>query len=439
MPQQAKKQPLSDDAMKAEIIATGDEIRSGALVDSNSAYIARKLEAAGVEVVRHGSVGDDLEAIVSILRECACRSDIAVVTGGLGPTDDDLTALAVARAAEVDLARNPQALESVAAFFEAHKRPVTHTNMKQALLPVGAHCLTNPVGSAPGFQLKIKGCEIFCLPGVPAEMRQILATGVLPRLLELQGKNGNFRMVKTLSTFGLTESAAADQLRGFQDHFPSVKLGFRARFPEIHVKLYGSERQEDELRSQLAKAEDWVAQRLGNKIFSFTGESLETAVGKLLRARRATLAVAESCTGGLIADLITEVPGSSDYFLLSTVTYANPSKVNILNVAAATLDHHGAVSEETAGEMAQGVQHISGATYGLATSGIAGPGGGTDAKPVGTLCIALATADSISTRRYHLNFGSRRMNKRIFAAVALNRLRRELERNQKQCSRAFIS
>jgi nicotinamide-nucleotide amidase len=412
--------------MKAEIIATGDEIRSGALVDSNSAYIARKLEEAGVEVVRHGSVGDDLKAIVSILRECACRSDIAVVTGGLGPTDDDLTALAAARAAEVDLAQDPRALESVEAFFEAHEIPVTPTNMKQALLPIGANCLINPVGSAPGFQLKIKGCEIFCLPGVPAEMRQMLTAGVLPRLMELQGKNGSFRAVKTLSTFGLTESATADRLKGFQDHFPSVKLGFRAKFPEIHVKLYGSESREDDLRSQLAEAEDWVAQRLGDKIFSCAGESLEAAVGKLLRARRATLAVAESCTGGLIADRITEVPGSSEYFLFSAVTYANTSKVNILNVAADTLDHHGAVSEETAAEMARGVQHVSGATYGLATSGIAGPGGGTDAKPVGSLCIALATADTISTRRYHLNFGNRRMNKRMFAAVALNRLRREL-------------
>ncbi len=412
--------------MKAEIIATGDEIRSGALVDSNSAYIARKLEAAGVEVVRHGSVGDDLEAIVSILRECACRSDIAVVTGGLGPTDDDLTALAAARAAEVDLAQDPQALESVEAFFEAHKLPVTSTNMKQALLPIGANCLKNKVGSAPGFQLKIKGCEIFCLPGVPAEMRQMLTAGVIPRLMELQGKNGSLRTVKTLSTFGLTESATADRLKGFQDHFPSVKLGFRAKFPEIHVKLYGSESREAELRSQLAKAEEWVAQRLGDKIFSFAGESLEAAVGILLRSRHATLAVAESCTGGLIADRITEVPGSSDYFLLSAVTYANTSKVNILNVAAATLERHGAVSEETAAEMAQGVQQVSGATYGLATSGIAGPGGGTDAKPVGSLCIALATADTVSTRRYHLNFGNRRMNKRMFAAVALNRLRKEL-------------
>lgn len=361
--------------MIAEILATGDEIRSGALVDSNSAYIARELEEAGVEVVRHTSVGDDSESIVSILQEIACRADIAVVTGGLGPTDDDLTTAAAARAAGVELVLDPRALDSVEAFFKARQLPLTPTNKKQALLPTSAQCLMNPIGTAPGFQLKIEGCEIFFLPGVPFEMRQMLTAEVLPRLIQLQGRARSVRLVKTLSTFGLTESATAEHLDGFEERFPLIKLGFRAKFPEIHVKLYGSGLDEDELRSKLAKAEDWVAQQLGSKIFSNTGESLEQAVGNLLRARNETLAVAESCTGGLIADLLTEVPGSSDYFKLSAVTYANSAKINILGVAVGTLDIHGAVSEETAQEMAQGVQRISGATYGLATSGIAGPGG----------------------------------------------------------------
>jgi nicotinamide-nucleotide amidase len=412
--------------MKAEILATGDEIRCGALVDSNSAHIARKLEEAGVAVVRHNSVGDDLDAIVSILQEIACRSDIAVVTGGLGPTGDDLTASAAAKAAGVGLAQDPQALGSVEAFFKAHKRPVSNSNMKQALLPIGANCIINPVGSAPGFHLKIEPCEIFFLPGVPFEMKAMLTAEVLPRLIQLMGRGSHAHLVKTLSTFGLTESATADQLKGFKQRFPALKLGFRAKFPEIHVKLYGSGSQESELRRQLGKAQDWVTQQLGNKIFSTSGESLEAAVGKLLRARHATLAAAESCTGGLIADLVTEVPGSSDYFILSAVTYANTAKMKVLDVASGTLERHGAVSEAVAREMAQGVQRISGATYGLATSGIAGPGGGTDAKPVGTVCIALATADSVRGRCYHLNFGNRRMYKRMFAAVALNMLRREL-------------
>jgi nicotinamide-nucleotide amidase len=412
--------------MIAEILATGDEIRTGALVDSNSAYIARKLEETGVEVGRHSSVGDDPESMVSILQEIARRADIAVVTGGLGPTDDDLTTAAAARAAGVDLVLDPRALDSVEAFFKARQRALSPSNKKQALLPTSANCLINPIGTAPGFQLKIERCQMFFLPGVPFEMRQMLTTEVMPRLMRLQGQTRGVRLVKTLSTFGLTESATAEHLEGFGERFPHIKLGFRAKFPEIHVKFYGSGPDEDKLRSQLAKAEDWVTQQLGNKILSNTGESLEQAVGKLLRVRNKTLAVAESCTGGLIADLITEVPGSSDYFKLSAVTYANSAKINILGVASGTLDLHGAVSEETAGEMAQGVQRISGASYGLATSGIAGPGGGTDDKPVGTVCIGLATVDSVSGRRYHFTFDNRRLNKRIFAAAALELLRREL-------------
>jgi len=412
--------------MIAEILATGDEIRTGALVDSNSAYIARRLEEAGVEVVRHSSVGDDPDALVSILEEIACRADIAIVTGGLGPTDDDLTAAAAARSAGVELVLDPRALDSVEAIFKARQWTLSPANKKQALLPTGANCLINPVGTAPGFQLKIESCQMFFLPGVPSEMRQMLTTEVLPRLIQLQGRARGVRLTKTLSTFGLGESATAEHLEGFGDRFPHIKLGFRAKFPEIHVKLYGSGPDEDELRSQLAAAEDWVAQQLGDKIFSNTGESLEQAVGNLLRTRNETLAVAESCTGGLIADLITEVPGSSDYFKLSAVTYANSAKINILGVSSGTLDIHGAVSEEVAEEMAQGVQRISGASYGLATSGIAGPVGGTDRKPVGTVCIGLATFDSVSTHRYHFTFDNRRLNKRIFAAAALELLRRKL-------------
>ena len=414
--------------MKAEVLTTGDETRSGALVDSNSAYIARKLEETGIEVVRHSSVGDDVQSMESILAEIACRADIAIVTGGLGPTDDDLTAAAAARAAGIELIEDPQALDAIEAFFKARQRPLSPANRKQALLPVGADCLINPVGTAPGFQLKIEGCQMFFLPGVPSEMQHMMTAEVLPRLIELMGQSRSVRLVKTLSTFGLTESATAEHLQGFAQHFAHIKLGFRAKFPEIHVKLYGSGSDEIELRSQLDEAEDWVNRKLGSRVFSHTGESLEQTVGRLLRARRQTLAVAESCTGGLIADRITEVPGSSDYLILSAVTYANSAKIKILGVNAKTLDTHGAVSEQTVEEMARGVQRISGANYGLATSGVAGPGGGTEAKPVGTVCIGLAASDAVTARRFHFTFDNRRLNKQIFAATALELLRRELDK-----------
>jgi nicotinamide-nucleotide amidase len=412
--------------MIAEILATGDEIRSGALVDSNSAYIAQTMEAAGVEVVRHSCVGDDLEKTVIILKEIGHRADIAVVTGGLGPTPDDITAAAAARAAGVELVLNPTALGSIEKFFEKLKRPFTGSNKKQAMLPDNAECLCNSVGTAPGFHLKIGQCVFFFLPGVPFEMEKMLVDKVIPRILKLQGEERTVRRVRTLSTFGLTESATGEQLAGFKSRFPHIKLGFRAKFPEIHVKLYASGLDEEVLEKQLNEADQWIYGKLGEKIISHDGASLEKTVGNLLRAKNATLAVAESCTGGLISNLVTDVSGSSDYFVFSAVTYANSAKMKILGVAAETLDRHGAVAEETAKEMARGVKHISGATYGLSTSGIAGPGGGADDKPVGTVCIGLATPQSVSAGRFNFNFNDRRMNKLIFSATALELLRREL-------------
>jgi nicotinamide-nucleotide amidase len=412
--------------MIAEILTTGDEIRSGALVDSNSAYIAQILEGAGVEVVRHSCVGDDLEKIMTILQEIGSRSDIAVVTGGLGPTVDDITAAAAARAAGVELVLNPRALASIEKFFKRLQRPVTDSNKKQAMLPDDAECLCNPVGTAPGFHLKMGRCDFFFLPGVPFEMQRMLDNEVIARVLKTQTEGPRVRLTRTLATFGLTESATGEKLAGFERLFPQIKLGFRAKFPEIHVTLYAGGPDEERLQKQLKQAVDWIFDKLGDKVFSDAGGSLEKAVGNLLNENNATLAVAESCTGGLISDLVTNVPGSSDYFVFSAVTYTNQSKMNILGVAAETLDRHGAVAVETAKEMAWGVKHVSGATYGLSTSGIAGPGGATDAKPVGTVCIGLATPQSVTGRRFNFTFNDRRMNKHIFAATALELLRREL-------------
>ncbi|UCF90956.1 MAG: nicotinamide-nucleotide amidohydrolase family protein, partial [Desulfobacterales bacterium] len=249
---------------------------------------------------------------------------------------------------------------------------------------------------------------------------------VLPRLTSLQGHGRMFYLAKTLATFGLTESLTGERLAGFEDAFPGIKLGLRAKFPEIQVKLYGRGPDERQLREQLDHATQRVAQRMGNKVFSENGDAMEKIVGDLLRQKRATLALAESCTGGLIAHLLTNVPGSSDYLLFAGVTYSNQSKIKVLNVSSTTLERYGAVHEETAKEMAQGARLIAGATYGLATSGIAGPTGGTDEKPVGTVCIGLATPTGTFGHRYHLYFGSRSMHKQIFAMAALDRLRRAL-------------
>ena len=412
--------------MIAEILATGDEIRTGALIDSNSAYIAQQLEEAGVRVVRHHCVGDDLDMLASIFKEIAGRSDVAVVSGGLGPTADDLTAEAAAKAAGAELMSDPKALKSIEAFFAARNLELTARNKMQALLPAGAACILNPVGTAPGFRLRLDNCLFFFVPGVPHEMRHMMTAHVVPHIINTLSEKRSYYVKKTISSFGLGESVTAERLSGFEGGFADIKLGLRAKFPEIQVKLYGSGADKDELIRRLADASGWVVDRIGGHVFSENGESMGEVVGALLKQQHKTLAIAESCTGGLISDMITDVPGSSDYFLFAGTTYANQAKEEIIGVSPSTLATYGAVHEQTAKEMAEGVKRISGASYGLSTSGIAGPDGGTDEKPVGTVCIGLATPRKSVGRRFRFYNYDRLRNKQIFAMTALDLLRRDL-------------
>jgi len=239
-------------------------------------------------------------------------------------------------------------------------------------------------------------------------------------------ENAGMRLMRTISVCGLTESDILEHLTQFKQLFPLLKLGIESNFPEIHVKLYALNSNIAKLKDCAVEAIGWIGRKLGNHVFSDTGQSMEQAVGTMLYEKNATLAVAESCTGGLIANLLTDVPGSSDYFLISAVTYANQAKIKILDVNADTLARNGAVSEQTASEMARGAKNIVGATYGLATSGIAGPGGGTEDKPVGTVCIGLATPLSTTGHRFNFSDHNRRLNKHIFSITALDLLRKEL-------------
>jgi len=411
--------------MLSEILATGDEILTGSVIDSNSAHIAQKLEEAGIEVVRHGCVGDDVEALASILKEISVRADLSVITGGLGPTSDDITAEAAATAAGVEPVFNREAMSSIENFLKTQGREVVALNKKQAMMPEGAECLFNSVGTAPGFVLRIGRCIFFFLPGVPSEMRRMLADEVLPWIDKLQ-KEKNFSLVKTISTFGLAEAAVNERLAGFPEKFPEIKLGLRAKFPIIYVKLYVREKDKERANILLENASEFVLNKIGECAFSADGESMEAVVGGLLRREKATIAVAESCTGGLISHLLTNVPGSSDYFLFSGVTYSNMAKIKVLGVSEAILKQYGAVHEETVKQMADGARRVAGATYGISTSGIAGPGGGTEEKPVGTVCIGIATPDSVEAYRFNFQLNERLRNKRIFAITALDLLRRKL-------------
>ena len=413
--------------MIAEILSTGDEVRTGAVVDTNAAHIAAALESAGLNVSRHTCVGDVPETIATMLRQMSTRADVVVVTGGLGPTGDDVTAAAAARAAGVELAADPAAMAVVERFFRRRGRTVTATNRKQGLLPQGAVCLDNPVGTAPGFALDLGRCRIYALPGVPREMRRMLAEAVLPDIDRRQGTARAMRRVRVLTTFGLPESTVADRLSGFEDAFSDIELGLRAHFPEIHVRLYLDGTDPGFLDGREQAAVRWVSDRLGPAVVSVDGLSLAEALGRELTRRQATLAVAESCTGGLIASWLTDVAGSSAYFLLGAVTYADAAKRAVLGVVAETLARCGAVHPRTVLEMAVGVRQRAQATYGLATSGIAGPTGGSTSKPVGSVCIGVATPAGAAAAAYRFPYDERRTNKRAFAAAALNLLRITLQ------------
>jgi len=414
--------------MQAEILSTGDEVLNGAVIDSNAAHIARKLLQAGIPVVRHITVGDDMDRLVAALDDIGKRSQVAVVTGGLGPTLDDLTAAAAARAAGVELAENGAALGYIEDFFSQYFRKMTVSDRKQALLPASAEPIVNPAGTAPGFRMRIGQCTCFFLPGVPMEMKRMMAESVLPAITSSfrAGDGPRHHQEKLLSLFGLPEATVNERIAGLADGFGEVKLGMIARFPVIDVKLTAFGPDAAILEDSIEKAAGQVTGILGNWIFSTRQEPMEAVVGELLREKGATVALAESCTGGLIAHRLTDVPGSSDYFLFSAVTYANAAKEGILGVSPETLAAHGAVSEPTVREMAKGARRIAGADYGLSTSGIAGPTGGTAEKPVGTVCIGVAGPDRTISRRIGFPFRNRSANKEIFAQTALDMLRREL-------------
>ncbi len=412
--------------MKAEILATGDEVCSGSVVDSNSAHIAVGLSGLGIAVTRHTCVGDDLKELVSVLSEIGDRADIAVVTGGIGPTVDDLTAQAAAEAAGVDLEFNPAVAQHIEKFFKKFSRKMAESDIKQAMLPRGAIPMPNPVGTAPGFIFGIGKCRFYFLPGVPFEMERMLLEQVFPNIASFLGDQKVYHQTRMLSIFGLPEASVNDRLSGLTASFAGIKLGMVARFPVIYVKLTAAGKDRAALNEGLAAASARAVKRLKEYVFSIAGNSMEAEVAGLLIQRQETLAVAESCTGGLISHLLTNIPGSSGYFLFSGISYSNRAKAEILRVKEETLNRFGAVSEETVSEMAQGVRRIAGAAYGLAVSGIAGPAGGTADKPVGTVCIGLAAPDGVSSRRLQSPFQDRLSNKQIFAVCALDMLRKKL-------------
>lgn len=375
--------------MTCAILSIGTELTRGELVNTNAAWLAAGLTELGFEVTEHATVDDDRGRIVAALDRLARTSKVIVCTGGLGPTTDDLTSAAVASALGVCLERDAASLDHVRRRLEKVGRTMTESNAKQADFPAGALVLPNPIGTAPGFKVDVHGAQAFFMPGVPREMKRMFEEQVVPRIRDLAPNDTHqihFR------TFGLPESVVGEKLAGVEEAFPGVTIGYRAHFPEIEVKVLarGADRAGATLLAE--RAADEVRARLGDVIYGVAEDTFAGVVGRALKTRGWTLAIAESCTGGLVGHLLTMEPGASDFLLLDAVTYANSAKQAVLGVDEDALRGHGAVSAEVATRMADGARRVSGADVALSITGIAGPTGGTETKPVGLVYIAVSCA-----------------------------------------------
>jgi competence/damage-inducible protein CinA-like protein len=410
--------------VKAEILTIGDELLRGEIVDSNKAVLSDSLLHLDVETRFQTSVGDTPEDMMDAFRRAAARSDLVLVSGGLGPTRDDLTAQVLAESFGRALVRDAGALAAIRGFFDGIGREMTENNTKQADFPEGAEILPNPIGTAPGFALVADGATFFCMPGVPRELARMLNEQVLPRIERRLPPSRMVVRSALLRTFGLGESSLDDALKDIAAS-GEVTLGFRTAFPDNFLRPVARAASAEQAELRLARACESIRERLGPLVYAEGDETLAAVVVRLLRARGRSLALAESCSGGAVAQRITDVPGASEVFPGGVVAYADAAKRTLLGVPEALLAEHGAVSEPVARAMAEGARARFGADLALATTGISGPGGGSAEKPVGLVYLALA--DGAHTHVDHFVFPlDRSRHRRLTAQVALDWVRRWL-------------
>jgi nicotinamide-nucleotide amidase len=409
---------------RVAIVSTGDELTSGKIADTNAQWLADRCFTLGLEVVAVLAVGDDRERIQWAWENALAQADVVLSTGGLGPTSDDLTTETVAALLGEKLRFEQDVADRIRAMFRAMGREMPENNLKQAYFPESAVIVPNPLGTAPGYRASCARAgsdrHLVVLPGVPREMHRMFDDTVGPWLGALTDATTAIA-TRTFQTFGVSESAL-DERVGRVVRPDEARISYRASFPKIAVRLMirdVPERADARVEELAAR----VRAELGTAIYGEGEVTMEEVVGRVLRERSATLAVAESCSGGLIGHRLTEMPGSSAYLLADYVTYSNAAKMDVLGVSAATLEQHGAVSEETAREMAAGARRRSGATVAVATTGVAGPDGGTPEKPVGTVCFALSAADLEVSRRHQL-WGTRDWVKLLTSQLALDWIRR---------------
>ncbi|WDE06604.1 CinA family nicotinamide mononucleotide deamidase-related protein [Thalassomonas viridans] len=414
---------------KVQLLLTGNELLNGDIVDTNSAMIARELAETGIEIKRKVTVSDDLSLLVSEIRQMSSMADVLIINGGLGPTSDDFTAQALAQAMDLPQVQHEQAYEHLLAWCKQRGTELTPANLKQALLPRGCDIIANRIGSAVGFKVNFQRCDIYCTPGVPAELKVMLKEQILPALAEKSTGKHKTRITK-FQVFGLGESKLQQLIHDqFPDWPDSVELGFRAGDPLLELKLTtrtpAGEAEKPRCQARLSAL---LGQHIVAEIDGTPKSLAEHVLTRLIRKGQ-KLATAESCTGGLIASLLTQIPGSSQAFEAGFVTYSNKMKTRMLGVDPQILASKGAVSRETVLAMAKGALEKSTADYAVAVSGVAGPGGGSKEKPVGTVWLAWGTAKNLQSHCLLIP-GSRLAFQRYVAAIALDLIRRSLNETE---------
>ncbi len=408
--------------MKVHLLTVGDEILIGQIVDTNSAWMGQQLNLAGAEVVEISSVGDEKTEILAGIRHAFSNADLVLMTGGLGPTKDDITKVALAEFFDVKMVFDQPTYERIVRMFEMLGRPTSEAHKHQSYMPSNSLILKNKMGTAPGMWFEYGEKVLVSMPGVPYEMKWIMENEVLPRL-----KNRFLSSPiahRTIRTAGAGESQLASMLESFEDHLPPfIKLAYLPSPANVKLRLTGRNKDEKMLHEVLDEKKSELLEIVKDYAYGFEEEALEAVIGNILKEKKLSLATAESCTGGYLAHLITSVPGSSAYYKGSIIAYANEVKIRELGVAEQTLETHGAVSEETVTAMVRGALKVLNTDLAVATSGIAGPDGGTPEKPVGTIWIAVGSEEKIITHK--LQPGKERIrNIEYTATFALHLLHR---------------
>lgn len=409
--------------MDAIIITIGDEILSGATVDTNAAFISRELIGIGIDVKKRCSVGDNAEDMEREIRDGLANYDVVLTTGGLGPTEDDITKGVIARVFDTELIENPKIAESLEQRYRELGIKMSDLARGMALQPKGATLLENSLGTAPGILFDRDG-KLFCsMAGVPSEMRKLMNEKLIPYLKE-RG-TGRAIIFRSISTFGIPESKLAEKIddAGFKPE--GAKLAYLPSYAGVVLRLRAEAETEEKAQEVIDRNFEKLYEIVEEYVFSTDSERLLDTVTSTLMEKAVTVATAESCTGGLIAKMLTDQPGSSVYFLQGAVTYSNESKINRLGVRQSTLESHGAVSEEVAREMAEGMRLLAGSDYAVSVTGIAGPGGGTEEKPVGLVYIGVADEDGVVVKRARFS-GDRDVVRVRTANTALYLLRQRI-------------